>query len=429
MTEPSIVVKSGREWPIQQRHPWIFSGSLTQIPPHIVDGSIVDVRAENGAWLARGYVNRASQITVRLLTWHEDEQIDEAFWRRRLGAAIALRQRLFAQQDTTTYRLINAESDYLPGLTVDRYGDYLVMQIGTLGMERQKTLLANLLLELTNCAGIVERSAMAVRQHEGMGDATGLLAGKLVPDVVTVREQGKTFQVDLAHGQKTGFFTDQRENRQRVANYCRGQRVLNAFSYTGAFAIYALADGAQHVTNIDSSLDALELAEANLRLNNFDPDVQTENIMGDVFDVLRDWRKQAEPRFDVIILDPPKFAQNKSNVERALRGYKEINLSALHLLKPGGILATFSCSGLVSPGDFQQAIFSAAADAQRPLQILEWLRQGSDHPVAATFPEGEYLKGLICRALYSAKRIDKPYKSRTVVHKRMFCYLCDFYGF
>jgi 23S rRNA (cytosine1962-C5)-methyltransferase len=401
MSESAVVLKPGRERPIFFGHPWIFRGAIARIPDEAPDGATVDVVTTDGTWLARGYLNRASQITVRVLTWQRDERIDNAFWQRRLERALALRQRLFADDSTTTYRLVNAESDFLPGLTVDRYGSHLVMQVGTLGIEQHKQTLAQLLLDLTGCTGVVERSAVSVRQHEGLGDASGLLAGSAPEPVVTVQEHGLHFRVDLVHGQKTGFFTDQRENRHRVAAYCRGQRVLNGFSYTGAFAIYALAAGAGHVTNIDSSVDALELAEENLRLNGFDPDGQTENIAGDLFGILRDWRHDlpVEQYFDVVILDPPKFAHNKEQVPRALRGYKEINLSALHLLRPGGILATFSCSGLVSVTEFQQAVFAAAADAGRRLQILEWLRQGADHPVAATFPEGEYLKGLICRVL------------------------------
>lgn len=400
-TTAAVILKPGRERPVINRHPWVFRGALATIPATLEDGAIVDLRASDGAWLARGYLNRASQITLRLLTWQRGEAIDDAFWQRRLEQAIAMRGAFVADPNTTAYRLVNAESDFLPGLAVDRYGPYLVMQVGTLGIERLKTQLAEWLLELTGCTGVLERSAMAVRQHEGLGEASGVLAGAVDETVITVIEQGLRFYVDLIHGQKTGFFTDQRENRRQVARYCRNARVLNAFSYTGAFAVYALAAGAQTVTNIDTSGDALRLGEANLRLNGFDPDVHSESIAGNVFDVLRDWRSapQAHDPFDVIILDPPKFAQSKGHVPQALRGYKEINLSALHLLKPGGILATFSCSGLVSVAEFHQAVFGAAADVGRPLQVLEWLRQANDHPVAVTFPEGEYLKGLICRVL------------------------------
>jgi 23S rRNA (cytosine1962-C5)-methyltransferase len=235
---------------------------------------------------------------------------------------------------------------------------------------------------------------------EGLEDAHGLLAGITPPDQVEITEQGLRFVVELEGGQKTGFYTDQRANRQAVATYCTGATVLNGFSYTGAFALHALAAGALHVTNIDSSIEALQLAETNLALNGFDPDSVTENVAGDIFQVLRDWREESNGlRFDVVILDPPKFAHNKQQIERALRGYKDINMLAMHLLKPGGFLATFSCSGLVSADLFQKVIFGAAVDVGRDMQILEWRRQAADHPVAITFPEGEYLKGLICRVL------------------------------
>jgi len=393
---PTVVLKTGREKPVRQRHPWVFSGAIAAIPAAVDDGAIVDVRDARGAFLARGYLNRRSQIQVRLLTWDVNEPIDVAFWRRRLQTAIDLRATLPDVQGCTALRLVNAENDFAPGLTVDRLGDFLVLQAGTLAIDQRKQELAALLIELTGCKGVVERSDMAVRRLEGLSAQSGVLAGTL-PERVEVVEDGLVFQVDLLHGQKTGFYSDQRANRRRVAAYCAGKRVLNAFSYTGAFALHALRRGATHITNIDSSLDALTLAEANLRRNGFDPDTQSENIVGDVFQVLRDWDTAGNTDFDVIILDPPKFAQSQSAVERALRGYKEINRLALRLLRPGGVLATFSCSGLVSADLFQKVVFGAAVDADRATQVLETLRQSADHPVALTFPEGKYLKGLIIR--------------------------------
>jgi len=395
----AVILKTGREKPVRQRHPWIFSGAIQRLPKEIADGEIVDVYAMNGTWLARGYLNRASQIQVRILTWDEDEAIDQTFWQSRIAQAIASRAPLAADPDTTVYRLINAESDYLPGLTVDAYGDYLVMQVGTLGIEKRKAELAAILLAESGARGIIERSEASVRRQEGLHDAEGLLVGEAPPEQVEVREDGLHFLVDLHGGQKGGFYADQRENRQRVARYCSGKRILNGFSYTGAFAIHALAAGAAHVVNVDSSIDALTLGEEILQRNGFDADQDSESIAGDLFEVLRDWRDEKIEPFDLIILDPPKFAQSRGNVDRALRGYKDINLLALQLLKPGGILATFSCSGLVSADLFQKVVFGAAVDAGRSVQILEWLRQGSDHPIAITFPEGEYLKGLICRVL------------------------------
>jgi 23S rRNA (cytosine1962-C5)-methyltransferase len=395
---PPVVIKTGRAKPVIQHHPWVFSGAVHKLPKDAPDGAVVDIVEQNGKWLARGLLNRVSQIQVRILTWQQEEAIDDAFWQGRLAAAIARRAPLF-RNDTTAYRLINGESDYLPGLIVDRYGDHLIAQIGSLGVEQRKERLAEILLDLTKAKSISERSDTAARRLEGLDDAHGLLAGAPPPDQVEVLEMSLRFVVELAGGQKTGFYTDQRANRHALAKYCQGATVLNGFSYTGAFAVHALAAGARYVTNIDSSVDALQLAESNLRLNGFDPDHVSENIAGDIFQVLRDWRDDSDiPRFDVVLLDPPKFANNKGQVERALRGYKDINMLGINLLKPGGILATFSCSGLVSAELFQKVIFGAAIDVGRDLQILEWRHQDADHPVAITFPEGEYLKGLICRA-------------------------------
>ncbi len=397
MTElDGVVLKPGRDKPVRQGHPWIYSGGVRSLPSSAEDGDVVSVYSAQGEWLARGYLNRHSQIRVRILTWDPEEAIDEAFWRRRLSQALALRQGILAlEEETDAYRLVNGESDYLPGLVVDRYGAFLVLQAGTLGVDRRKRLLARLLLELTGAQGVVERSDMAIRKQEGLPLSTGLLAGEAPPERLQVTEQGHRFLVDLLRGQKTGFYTDQRVNRRRVARYCPGKRVLNAFSYTGAFAVYALAAGATHVVNLDSSVEALTLGEENLRLNGFDPDAQAESLAGNVFQILRDWQAEPSRRFDVVILDPPKLAQTKRGVASALRAYKELNRAALGLLNPGGVLATFSCSGRVDATLFQQVVFGAAVDAARPLQLLEWLRQSPDHPVAITFPEGAYLKGLI----------------------------------
>lgn len=395
----AVTLKSGREKPVRQGHPWIFSGAIQEIPASAVDGEPVDIQSSSGTWLARGYLNRQSQIQIRILTWDPDEVIDAAFWQRSMAASIARRADL-AAGDSTVYRLINAESDFLPGLTVDRYGDYLVVQSGTLAIDRRKAELAAMLGALTGCRGVLERSEAAVRRQEGLEAAGGLLWGQEPPATVLVTENGFTFPVNLWTGQKGGFYADQRLNRGRVAAYCPGRRVLNMFSYTGAFGIYALAAGATHVTNVDSNVDVLETAEETVRLNGFEP-ARCDFLAGDAAHILRDWRAPGEeiPEFDVIILDPPKFAQNKRHLERALRGYKDINMSALQMLKPGGILATFSCSGLVSADLFQKVVFGAAVDAGRRVQVLEWLRQAPDHPIAITFPEGEYLKGLICRVL------------------------------
>ncbi len=403
-----ILLKPKRAKPVRQRHPWLFSGAIAEIPASLADGDIVDVADASGGWLARGYLNRQSQIQVRLLTWDRNEAVDEAFWRDRLAASLARRDSLPTLDNTNAYRLVHAESDGLPGLVVDRCGDWLAMQVGTLAIDQRKRMLAGLLRDLTGCAGVVERSELALRQREGLAEATGVLVGDAPPSPLEICENGLRFDVDLLGGQKTGFYTDQRINRQRVAAYCgaylvngnAGARVLDAFAYSGAFGVNALLSGAKHVTFIDASMEALELGEQNLRLNSFDPETQSESWAGDVFEVLRDWHDNGPPSgepFDVIVLDPPKFAQSRGGVERALRGYKDINRLALGLLRPGGVLATFSCSGLVSADLFQKVLFGAALDANRDVQIIERLTQGGDYPVALTFPEGEYLKGLICR--------------------------------
>lgn len=394
----AVRLKPGRDKPVRQRHPWVFSGSIRSLSSDAADGDIVPICDSQGHWLAWGFLNRASQIRVRVLAWHEDETFDKEFWRGRLQQAIDLRTERRLAEQTDAYRLVNAENDYLPGLVVDTYAGHLVLQIGALGMEARKSTIVELLQELTGCKSVSERSDMAARRQEGLPELNGPLTAPGPPEFVEVQEHGLKFLVDVARGQKTGFYTDQRDNRRRVAAYCGGARVLNAFSYTGGFAMHALRNGARHVVNVDSSYDALLLAERNLRLNGFDPDHLTDNIAGDVFDVLRDQPviDPAGEGYDVAIVDPPKFVHNRGGLDRGLRGYKEINMLALRLLKPGGVLATFSCSGLVSAGLFQKVVFGAALDTGRDLQILEYMRQSPDHPVAITFPEGEYLSGLVC---------------------------------
>ncbi len=388
----------GKEKPVLGGHPWIFSGAIARVEGTAAGGDLVEVADARGRWLARGYYNPKSQIVVRLLTWDQAEAIDEAFWRRRLAAAAGLREALSLRSVTNAYRLIHAESDRLPGLVVDRYGDWLVVQFLTLGVEVRRELLLRLLAEQFAPAGIVERSDVSVRRQEGLPLRGGVVWGEAPPAGLVVEEHGLRFAVDLLGGQKTGFYVDQRENRRIVATYARGRRVLNAFSFTGAFGVYALAAGAAHVTNVDSSFEALTGAEAILRLNGFDPDRQADAICGDVFQVLRDLRNRGE-RYDLVILDPPKFARSKAELDGAARGYKDINLLGLQLLNPDGILATFSCSGLVTADLFQKIVYGASVDAGRPVQVLARLGQGPDHPILLNFPEGEYLKGLLCRGM------------------------------
>ncbi len=394
---PTVSLLPGREQSVLRRHPWVFSGAVAQIRGDPADGDIVEVEDASGRWLARGYLNRRSQITVRLLTWNPAEEITPDFWKQRLQQALKGREDLLRSPNTDAFRLVHAESDGVPGLIVDRYGDYLVVQFLTLGIERWKGTLVSLLVDLLSPRGVYERSDVDVREKEGLPMVAGPLWGDPPPPLVEIRENGLRFRVDIRTGQKTGFYLDQRENRARLAPFCPGAEVLDAFCYTGAFGVYAAYHGAARVTFVDSSGAALRLAEENLALNGLSPDAH-EFVEGDVPRVLRAFRS-AGRRFDRIVLDPPKFAPTAGDVPRAARAYKDINLQAFHLLRPGGVLFTTSCSGAISADLFQKILFSAALDAGRDVQIIGHLHQGSDHPVALTFPEGTYLKGFICRTL------------------------------
>jgi 23S rRNA (cytosine1962-C5)-methyltransferase len=399
--ESTIVLKRGRDKPVRNRHPWIFSGAIDHTQGQPQDGDLVRVIDRQGQYLATGYLNHRSQIVVRLLTWDAGEPVDRRFWRRRLERAIAGRVRLAADPATNAYRLVHAEADGLPGLVVDRYGDWLVIQCLTLGMARRRDKIVDLLAELLSSpdpverppAGFYARDDAEVRRKEGLDLETGPLWGQEPPERVEVVEHGRRFLVDIKRGHKTGFYLDQRENRLRTTAYCSGTETLNAFAYTGAFGVYAGQAGARSVINLDTSLEALTLAEENLALNGCPPQ---ELILGDVFQVLRDYRAQGR-KFDLVIVDPPKFASSRARVADASRGYKDLNLLGMQLLRPGGFLVTFSCSGLVSADLFQKIVFGASVDAGREAQIVERLAQGPDHPVLLTFPESAYLKGLACR--------------------------------
>jgi 23S rRNA (cytosine1962-C5)-methyltransferase len=397
----TVVLKPGREKPAGNRHPWIFSGAVSRIEGQVEDGDLVRVATARGDLVATGYLNRRSQIVVRLLTWDPDQAVDSDFWRRRLERAIAGRSRLGFDSTTDAYRLVYAEADGLPGLVVDRYADWLVVQCLTLGMARRRDEIVSLLADpsiyatqnLPAPAGIYGRDDADVRRKEGLSLESGLLWGREPPDRIEIVEYGCRFLVDVKRGHKTGFYLDQRESRRRMAAYCAGADVLNAFAYTGGFGVYAGLAGARSVVNVDTSIEALELAEENLALNGCPPQ---DLLAGDVFQVLRGYRDEGQA-FDLIVLDPPKFATSQSQVLAASRGYKDINLLAMQLLRPGGLLLTFSCSGLVSADLFQKIVFGASVDAGRDVQILGHLTQGPDHPVLLTFPESAYLKGFVCR--------------------------------
>jgi len=395
MAKGEVWLKKGRARSVLRRHPWVFSGAIGRIAGDPADGDVVEVRDAGGNWLARGYLNRRSQISVRLLTWDPDELIGRGFWRRRLERAAAARSALADDPDTTAYRLVHAESDGLPGLVVDRYGDFLAVQFLTLGVERRREEILAALTDLLNPRGIYERSDVEVREKEGLPQRTGRLRGEEPPDRLEVLENGHRFLVDLRSGQKTGFYLDQRENRVRLSPFCAGAEVLDGFAYTGAFAVYAAAGGAVRVTLVETSGVALGMARQNLALNGQEVG-RHEFVEGNVFGVLRGYRAQGR-RFDVVVLDPPKFAPAAKDVQRAARAYKDVNLLGMQLLRPGGVLFSTSCSGGISADLFQKILFGAALDAGREVQVVGYLHQGADHPVALTFPEGAYLKGLVCR--------------------------------
>lgn len=393
-----LTLKKGRQKPVLNRHPWVFSGAIQNVQGDPAPGDLVDIADRGQNFLARAYYNPRSQIQARILSWDPAESIDEAFWRRRIERARNGRITLpFPAQATTAYRLINAEADGLPGLIVDQYGAYLVMQCLTLGIDRRKTQLAALLADICQPRGILERSDVDVRRKEGLPLSHGLLWGEAPPATYQIQENGLTFGVDLAQGHKTGFYLDQRDNRALVGqpHIVAGQTMLNLFAYTGGFAIYAAAGQADRIINVDTSADALAQAERNITLNGWQRP-QDEYLAGDAFEVLRYYREEGQT-FDVIVVDPPKFAHSQRDIDQACRGYKDLNWLALRLLRPGGWLATFSCSGLISADLFQKVLFGAAVDANRHAQIIRPLSQAADHPVALTFPESAYLKGFLCR--------------------------------
>jgi len=377
---------------VRNGHPWVFSGAIDKIDGGLDGVGVTDIFDNKKSWIARGLYNPASQIRVRILTG-KDEPVDGNFFRRRIAQALALREKLVAPK-TNAYRLINGEGDFLPGLIVDRYAGYCVCQFFTAGMELFKQDIVSALGELPQIQGLYEKSEGRVRQEEGLGPTEGNLAGEAPPELIGIEENGYKFVVDVRRGQKTGFFLDQRDNRQFLSSISGSASVLNCFSYSGAFMLYALGGGARSVVSLDSSRPALELAERNLALNNFDGD-NAELIKGDAFSYLKEYNG----KFDVIVLDPPSLAHRRSDVDAATGGYKFLNLHAFKRLNPGGMLLTFSCSQHVSSDLFQKVVFGAAADARRTVSILKKLGPPFDHPVSLHHPEGEYLKGLALRIL------------------------------
>jgi len=389
----NVVLNAGREKSLLRRHPWIFSGGIKHVDGELASGSTVDLLSSDKQFLARASYSPHSQIRARVWTF-EDEAVDKEFFRKRIRRAIDTRYSLFDSSSTDSLRLIYAESDNIPGLIVDCYGDVLVMQCLTAGAEYWKETFADLLLEETGLTIIYERSDADVRELEGLESKVGLLRGGLSSFIFPITEHNLQFNINITAGHKTGFYLDQRKNRLRVRELAKDKDVLDCFSYTGGFTINALAGGAKSVLSVDSSGDALALCKENIALNNLPADKHTA-LEGDVFQLLRKFRDEARS-FDMIILDPPKFAPTAAHAEKATRAYKDINLLAFKLLRAGGLLVTFSCSGGIDAGLFQKIVAGAALDAGVDAQIVEHLSQGTDHPVSLHFPEGAYLKGLIC---------------------------------
>jgi len=386
-----IVLKKGREKSLRRRHPWIFSGAVEKASGKA--GDTVEVRDSTGKALALAAYSPKSQIRARAWTFDTRETVDAGFFRRKIERALAMREALPTAKQTNAMRLINAESDCLPGLVVDRYADVLVAQFLAAGVERWRDPILDALMEVSGCAAIYERSDAEVRKLEGLEVKVGFARGNRNASRCPIIEHGLNFRVDVEQGQKTGFFLDQRDNRQRVRALAAGREVLDGFCYTGGFSIAALAGGAKRVTAVESSKEAVEIARENLAANPLDAS-KVEFVQADVFKQLRALRDQ-NAKFDLVVLDPPKFAPSAAQVKNAARAYKDINLWALKLLAPGGLLATFSCSGGVSAELFQSIVAGAAVDAGAEAKIIERFGAAADHPVATEFPEGEYLKGLL----------------------------------
>jgi 23S rRNA (cytosine1962-C5)-methyltransferase len=392
-TEARIVLKPGREKSLRHRHPWIFSGAVERVEGEVAAGATVAVAAHDGTFLARAAYNPQSQIRARVWSFDERDRIDEAFLRARLAASIA--RRAIVRPGSDGMRLVHGESDALPGLIVDRYGDTAVVQILAAGAEQWRELWGPAIADAAQVVNVFERSDVEVRTLEGLAPRIGPLVGS-APAAVRIAEDGIAYEIDVARGQKTGFYLDQRDNRALAATLARDSEVLNAFCYTGGFTLSALAGGARYVESIDTSEEALAAARRNFGINALDAS-RAEWIAADVFAHLRKLRDQGR-RYGLIVLDPPKFAPTEKHVPKAARAYKDINLWAMKLLAPGGHLLTFSCSGAVGPDLFRKIVAGAAADARVELQVRRTLEAASDHPVSIHFPEGEYLKGLWLQA-------------------------------
>ena len=391
---PAITIKADRVKAIKRKHPWIFSKAIKKVEGNPQLGETIDVFSPDGEWLAKAAYSPHSQIRARIWSFEPEVTIDQAFFEAKIKRAVRVRAPIIQQAKTNAYRLLCAESDGLPGVTVDVFANTLVCQLLSAGAEFQRD---NIIAALRACFpehAIYDRSDVEVRSKEGLKKARGPIVGEL-PEPLIVEENGIKAYVDVINGHKTGYYVDQRDNRQALEKYVSGKSVLNCFCYTGTFGLYALRGGAESVTQVDMSQDALDIAKQNVELNGFDQSKMTL-IKHDVFKLLREYRKEGRT-FDVIVMDPPKFAESKAQLKGACRGYKDINMLAMQLLNPGGILLTFSCSGLMEQGLFQKIIADAALDAGKDMVFLQRLNQAQDHVIGSAYPEGFYLKGLVAQ--------------------------------
>lgn len=391
-----IILNKGKDKAAWQLHPWVFSGAISAALGKPQNGDIVSVYNIEDEFIAYGIYNGNSRVAVRLLEWDPSQEITEEWWRNRVSKAVNNRLSLL-HDGNNTVRLIFAEADFLPGLIADKYADFISVQIHSAGIEKVKDIIVDQLVQLLQPKGIYERSDLKSREYEGLPDTNGLLYGAVPPEFVDVIENGIHYQVNIVEGQKSGFYCDQRENRAITARYVKDKKVLDCFSYSGGFTLNALREGAKSITSVDSSGLAIETLKNNIKLNGFDSNKLT-TVLSDVNKYLRELGEQGE-KFDVIVLDPPKYAPTRSALEKASRAYKDLNRRGLMLLNSGGLLATFSCSGAMDIDTFKQVIAWAALDAGKEIQFIYQYCQPEDHPVRASFPESEYLKGLLVRVL------------------------------
>ncbi|MCC8425083.1 class I SAM-dependent rRNA methyltransferase [Mucilaginibacter sp. UR6-11] len=390
-----IILKKGKEKAVLHRHPWVFSGAIEQVKGKPANGDIVRLINAKGDFMAYGFYNDQSRVALRLLEWDEEVTVNEDWFRNKVAVAVAGRNELLSGGETNTCRLIFSESDYLPGLIVDKYADHLAVQVLTSGIEKMMPVIIDELRTLLNPTSIFDKSDASSRQHEGLETDNVVLFGDNPPESVVVKENSIIYNINIAEGQKSGFYCDQRDNRKIVASYAKGKKVLDCFSYTGGFTLNALHNGAISVTSVDSSALAIETLKENILLNKLDSQKHIA-IQSDVNKQLRVFREEGA-LFDIIVLDPPKYAPSRSALDRASRAYKDLNRLAMLLLNNGGLLATYSCSGAMNMETFKQVLAWAALDAGKQVQFIYQFCQPEDHPVRSSFAEGEYLKGLLCR--------------------------------